>query len=152
MLTIDPFSLIGVVVNRTKALPDATNNVLAVVDEVKNVHSSIQGVDEEVQSLQTTLDALNDSLASLSPADATAKNEDAGSLWPAAYKSIHDCELTIHQLYDCLNGFKMESSDVSHQKMMSTKFNQNERRLQVLRIRVQTHDTSLQLVLQMISA
>jgi type I site-specific restriction endonuclease len=154
MLTVDPLSVIGVIVNRSKALPGFTNSILAVIDEVKNLHPSIQGIDEEVQSLQSTLDAINGSLASLSPADTTAKNEDVGSesLWAAAYKGIHDCELAIHQLYDCLKGFKMENSDVEHQKLMTLKFNQRERQLQALRRRVKTHNTSLQLVLQMISA
>lgn len=147
MLNIDPLSLTGVVLSSSKALLGVTDRVLTFINQVKNVHPSIQEIHEEVESLRHTIDAL----AGLSPADATAKIEDTGGLWPAAYRSIHDCELTIHQLYDYLKEFKSESSDGAHPKVMPTKSIRRER-LQVLRSQVQTHSQTLQLVLQMISA
>jgi hypothetical protein len=76
MLATDPLSLYWRDRQPLQSSPGATNNVLTVIDEVKNLHPSIQSFEEEVKSLRRPLDAISGGLASLSPADATAKIEE----------------------------------------------------------------------------
>lgn len=152
MLNVDPLSLVGVVVSSSEALLGVTDKILIFINEAENAHPSIQGVNEEVGFLRRTLDAINDSLAGLSQTGTKAKVGDTGGLWAEAYKSLRDSGLTIHQLYDCLKGFKSESHDGEDGKMMPIQFTRRELQLQTLKSRVKTHNTTLQLVLQMISA
>lgn len=60
-------------------------------------------------------------------------------------------ELTIHQLYDCLQGFKGLYPGIARRAAMTFKCNRSERQMQVLKSRVRTHHASLQLALQMIT-
>jgi hypothetical protein len=151
MLNIDPLSLIGAVVTNSKALLGDTDRILTFTNEAKKVHPLIQSVHEEVGSLRRTLDAINGNLVSSSLTHASEKNEESGDLWPTAYKSIRDCDLTLHELYDCGRGFKRQSSDIGFGAAMQVALDRTERQLQKLRSRVRTCITSLQLVVQMIS-
>lgn len=151
MFDIDPSSLIGAVRCDSKTLLEVTDRVLIFISEVRNIHPSIEGSREEVKSLHGTLDTINGHLAGISITNATAKVENTGGLWPAAYKLIHDCKLTIHELYDCLAGFKSENPEGAHPKAVPKRSVQRERQLQGIRSRVRMDNQSLELVLHMIS-
>jgi hypothetical protein len=148
---MDPFSIIGAVVTGGKTLFAITENILGFVDEVRTANQSIQGIYDEVDSLRQTLDAINHSLASSLLSNAIAGSQVTSALWPPVLKSIQDCELTIHRLYDILKGMKRQNSGVAARTVTAIKFSRSDREVQVLKGRIQAHNSSLQLVLQTIT-
>jgi hypothetical protein len=136
LIVMDPLSIISAVVTGDKTIYAVTESVLTFVNEVRTVNQLIQGIYDEVNSLCRTFDSINCSLESPPLASAIAGNEETNGLWPPVLKSLQDCELTIHQLYNSLKGFKTEKTGVAARTMMAIKFNRSERDIQVLKSRV----------------
>jgi hypothetical protein len=150
-VNIDPFSIIGAVVTGGKTLFAITENILGFVDEVRTANQSIQGIYDEVDSLRQTLDAINHSLASSLLSNPIVGSQVTSALWPPVLKSIQDCKLTIHRLYNILKGMKRQNSGVAARTVTAIKFSRSDREVQVLKGRIQAHNSSLQLVLQTIT-
>ena len=148
---MDPLSIISAVVTGGKTLFAVTESVLTFVDEVRTVNQSIQGIYDQVDSLCRTINAINRSLASSSLSSAVPGSQETSALWPPVLKSLQDCELTIHQLYDSLKGLKRQNSGVAARTVMAIKFARSDREIQVLKGRIQAHHSSLQLALQTIT-
>ncbi|KAF4626348.1 hypothetical protein G7Y89_g11809 [Cudoniella acicularis] len=141
---MDPLSIISVVVTSAKTLSAVTRSVLTFIDGVRTINQSINGIYDELDSLCRTIEAINGGLATPALTNAIGGSQETGGLWPVVLKSLQDCDLTIHELYDCLQGFNRQSSNVAARTVIAIRFNRTERQAQVLKNRVFTHNTSLQ--------
>jgi len=147
---MDPLSIATAVGGTSKAALALSTTLYAFVEATKNIDQSVKSLYDEVNSLTRTLDAIGGSIASpsLAVGDEASQNPE---LWQSVEGSLADCRNTIEKLNASLSGIKNSGSNVASQMLRTFKLNFKEDELRKLKAEIQTHNTALQLALQMIN-
>lgn len=147
---MDPISIIVSATAVSKAAFALSTTLYTFVEATRNGAQSVQSLYDEVAALTRTLDAMSGSLNRLPTATLEEGNANY-ELWKSVKSSLTECLNTVEQFHSALSGLHNSGSNLASQTLRAFKLNFKEPRLNIRRTQVQTHNTALQLGLQMIN-
>jgi hypothetical protein len=149
---MDPVTIITSVSAISKAAVGISTTLSTFIDATQNVDQSIQAIYDGITALNRTLNAIRSTLESSHVAiGASSTQEQDSGLWAAVVEALDDCRVTVEKFKASLTGLEHKGSNDAVQALRAFKLQHREEELKTFRAQVQTHNTALQLVLQMIN-
>jgi hypothetical protein len=147
---MEPVSILTSVSAASRAALALSTALFTFVQATRNVDQSVRALYDEVTGLNRTLDAISSCLenASIQESVHTEQNKE---LWKSVTASLGDCRVTVDSMCQTLQGVKKRGSNVAAQALRTFKLNWKEDQIGTLRSQIQSHNTALQLALQMIN-
>jgi Fungal N-terminal domain of STAND proteins len=147
---MEPVSILTSVSAASRAALALSTALFTFVQATRNINQSVRALYDEVTGLNRTLDAISSCLenASIQESIHTDQNKD---LWTSVMASLGDCRVTVDNMCQTLQGVKQPGSNVAAQALRTFKLNWKEDQIRTLRSQIQSHNTALQLALQMIN-
>jgi hypothetical protein len=147
---MDPVSILTTVVAVSRTALALSSTLYTLVQATKGVDDTVRALYNEVTGLNFTLDALSATIKAVD-IDKTRNNEQSLKLWSTVTRALAGCREAVDKLHRALQGFKKEGSNVASQAIRSLKLNWKSDQINTLRSHLHSHNTSLQLGLQIIN-
>jgi hypothetical protein len=147
---MEPVSILTSVSAASRAALALSTALFTFVQATRNVDQSVRALYDEVTGLNRTLDALSSGLENASIQE-SIHTEQNTNLWTSVIASLGDCRVTVDSMCQTLQGIKQPGSNLAAQALRTFKLNWKEDQIRTLRSQIQSHNTALQLALQMIS-
>jgi Fungal N-terminal domain of STAND proteins len=147
---MEPISILTSVSAASRAALALSTTLFTFVQATRNVDQSVRALYDEVTGLNRTLDAINSSLTT-ARIDKSTHAEQNHELWKSVIASLGDCRATVDSMCQTLQGVQQCGSNVAAQALRVFKLNWKEDQIRSLRFQIQSHNTALQLALQMIN-
>jgi hypothetical protein len=150
IVIMEPVSILASVSAASGAALALSTALFTFVQATRNVDQSVRSLYDEVTGLNRTLDAISSCLenARIQESVHTEQNK---KLWKSVTASLGGCRVTVDSLCQTLQGVKKPGSNVATQTLRTFKLNWKEDHIRNLRSQIQSHNTALQLALQMIN-
>jgi hypothetical protein len=147
---MDPVSILTSVSAASRVALALSTTLFVFVQATRDVDQSVRALYDEVTGLTLTIDAISSSLKSTDIGKGKQPEQNQG-LWQSVIASLDHCRSAVRKMCQTLQGIKKSSSTVAGQALRVFKLNWKQDQIKTLRSQIQTHNTALQLALQMIN-
>ncbi|PMD15749.1 hypothetical protein NA56DRAFT_753787 [Hyaloscypha hepaticicola] len=147
---MDPVSILASVSATSRVTLALSTTLFAFVQATRNIDRSVRSLYDEVTGLNSVLDGILSSVEAASFGRGKQPEGDP-ALWQSVVTSLNHCCATVGNMHLTIRELQKPSSNVVGQALRVIKMNWNEDRIRTLRSQIQTHNSALQLALQMIT-
>ena len=150
---MDPIAVIGIAGGVIKTAVSLSQQLYRFVDDTKKVSKTIADLAREVLAIEKTLRSI-ESVLNVQPtklADVDVTIDESQELWVSVQGSLTDCHATLRDIEHALFGLLPEGSDFARQAVRQLQLNFRQSEITPLCAALQSHKTTLQLTLQMLS-
>jgi hypothetical protein len=149
---MDPITALTTAGAVVKIVSQVSITLFTFIQDMKQVNHNLSSFFVEVQVLKTALTSIADSLQSTSLRKST-NNKAEVDLWDSIDDALNECNKTCEELLEVLQGIGGNHTDPGSfkQAIRQIKLNWESENISLIRSRIQSHTTSLQLALQVIN-
>jgi uncharacterized protein YukE len=147
---MDPISILTSVSAASRLTLALSTTLFTFVQATRNVDQSVRALYDEVKGLILTLDAIGSSIKA-SNIGKGKQPEQNPELWKRVAASLDHCRGTVESMGKSLDSIKKSSSNFAGQALRAFKLNWKEDQINTSRSQIHSHNSALQLALQMIN-
>jgi hypothetical protein len=147
---MNPISILSSVSAASRVTLALSTTLFTFVQATRDVNHSVRALYDEVTSLIGTLDAISSSIKTTDTGKGKQPEQNP-ELWRSVITSLDHCRGSVDNMYKTLQGVQKPSSNIAGQALRAFKLNWKDDQIRTLRSQIQTHNTALQLALQMIN-
>lgn len=150
---MDPLSIAAASGGLARLCTELSTSLYAFISEARCVDKTVQAFQEEIEDLSRVLDSINTSFNDPMYKEAALKTTTGheGSYWENLRKSMNDCQWALERLANALERVKKEESRFFRRSRKQIRLNMTSAEIDVLKTRIQSYKTTMELSLHMIT-
>ena len=150
---MDPLSIVATSGGLARLCTELSTSLYAFISEARCVDKTVQAFQDEIEDLSRVLNSIHTSFNDpvYKEAALTTTTAREGSNWENLRKSMNECQWALESLANALERVKKEDSRFFRRSRKQIKLNMTSAEIDVLKTRIQSYKTTMELSLHMIT-
>lgn len=144
---MDPDSIITIVFTAGKAAFIASTSLVTMIDNIKAVDATMEGLHREVSSFTSTLKTVNDCLEAIAGSHETTRALNGMIPWLTVHGIFENCSHTANAMRQYLESLPGHGPNMSGAALRAFRLNIMDEKIKTLRDQMKAYHSSLQLSL-----